>query len=634
MLKNLQINVLVNISLTVVFMLFGILAITSQMQLSKIEADSVRLTSLRAPTAKASASMDIALNQSLAALRGWVLIGEEYFIKKRSDSWQTIRKEQEILTALSQDWTNPDNVKRLSRIVKFLDQLEQEQLNIELIAHKPENIRSWEILLHTAIPIATSLVNDITVMIDFAKNREPTSERFMIFSEMADFRGSFALSLADIRTFLLSGDQKFENSFSLHWGKNEKSYKKLMELSLHMTDFEKDILDDIKLLRSKFSPLPEQMFSARKSADWNMANFLLKTTAVHTSNELALILKEMVSNQNKLLEGDAHLLIQKAEEMRLFLLIFLCFSIIITIYFGTVISRKYHLVREDLNTRDILVDQNVLMARYDKDGVVITISNALCRKLGGVKHDFVGKNCNFFVLDDEIEELLPEISKSVLTGTSWKGEFQRHTETGEVLWLTSTIIPVKSSRNGQGDEFHNILEDITNRKLLEEVSVTDTLTSLYNRRKFDEILDLEFKLARRRKVPFTLAIIDIDYFKKYNDHYGHPGGDKALVRTALSIRSSLSRPDDYAFRLGGEEFAIIFNNLDMEASMEMLDKIRINIEQLGIEHNQNSVSEYLTISIGAKVSIPDELSDKDAWYNEADNLLYTAKQKRNTVVVG
>ncbi len=634
MLKNLQINVLVNLSLSVVFMLFGILAITSQIQLSKIEADSVRLTSLRAPTAKASASMDAALNQSLAALRGWVLIGEERFMKERSDSWQTIRKEQKILFSLSQDWTNPENVKRLSKIAELLDQLEQEQINIEFIAHKPENIRSWYILLHTAIPLATSLVNDITVMIDFAKNREATSERFMIFSEMADFRGSFALSLGDIRAFLLSGDQKFEDSFRLHWGKNEKSYKKLKEWSVHMTAFERGMLDDIKMVRTEFDHLPEQMFSARKSADWNQANFLLKTTAVLTSNELVLILQEMVRNQNELLEGDAHILIQKAEEMRLFLLIFLCFSIIITIYFGNVINRKYHMFQKDLHTRDSLVDQNVLMARYDKDGVVITISNALCRTLGGVKHDFVGKNCNFFVLDDEKEELLPEISKSILTGTSWQGEFQGCTENGEVLWLSSTIIPVKSGRRGQENEFHNILEDITNRKLLEEVSVTDTLTSLYNRRKFDEILDHEFRLARRRKVPLALAIIDVDYFKKYNDHYGHPAGDKVLVRTALSIRSSLSRPGDYAFRLGGEEFAIIFNSLEREATMEMLDKIRTNIEQLRIEHSQNSVSEYLTISIGAKVSIPDELSDRDILYNEADSLLYAAKQKRNTVIVG
>ncbi len=421
MLKNLPINVLVNLSLVVVFMLFGILAITSQIQLSKIEADSVRLISLRAPTAKASASMNIALNGSLAALRGWILIGEERFIKERLDSWQTIRKEQEILFSLSQDWTNSENVKRLSKIVELLDQLEQEQLNIELIAHKPENIRSWNILLHTTIPLATSLVDDITVMIDFAKNREATSERLMIFSEMADFRGSFALALADIRAFLLSGDQKFEDSFRLHWGKNEKSHKKLKELSVHMTTFERGMFDDIKMARNEFNHLPEQMFSARKSTDWNQANFLLKTTAVLTSNELVLILQEMVRNQNELLEGDAHLLIQKAEEMRLFLLIFLCFSIIITIYFGNAINRKYHRVREDLNTRDALVDQNVLMARYDKDGVVIDISNAFCRKLGGVKHDFVGKNCNFFVLNNEREDLYSEISKSIMTGTSRKG---------------------------------------------------------------------------------------------------------------------------------------------------------------------------------------------------------------------
>ncbi len=631
MLKNLQINTIVNIGFFLVILLFATLAITSQKQISKIESDSTRVTSLRAPTAKASASINIALNKSLAALRGWVLIGEEYFLIDRQRSWQSIRKEEEKLLALSKGWTNPRNIERLSKAVKLLDQLETEQVNIELIAHKLENIRSLEILLNDAIPLASSVADRITIMIDFAKSQNASSDRLILLAEMADFRSSFALSLADIRAFLLAGDVRFKNSFEFHWLRNEKSYKNLNRLASHMTLFEKEILNEIKLLRERFSHLPKQMIAARQSDNWNQAIFLLKTTAVLTANKLASLFQEMVNNQNFLLEEDAKLIIKEAKNLKIFQLVFLCFSLLLTINLSVIINKKYRAFRKDLSVRDSLVDQNVLMAVFDKDGTVISISNALCRCLGGVKHDFIGKNSDYFIPKKENIKLLDSISKSLLTGKEWQGEFKLYTQDGEGIWLHSTIFPVRDEGK---ENFHNILENITNRKLLEEASVTDGLTSLYNRRKFDEVISHEIMLARRRKTHLTLAIIDVDYFKKYNDNYGHPKGDVALVRTASTIRSSLSRPDDYVFRLGGEEFAIIFNSLSKEGTLDILEHIRIGIEQLKIEHNQNQVSKYITVSIGAKVYSADKLIDKDVFYSEADRLLYTAKQKRNTVVVG
>ncbi len=630
MFKNMQINTIVNIGFSLVIVLFITLAITSQRQISKIGEDSDRVTSLRAPTAKASASINISLNKSLAALRGWMLIGEERFLRDRQDAWQSIREEEGNLLALSKDWTVSRNLEQLSEAVKLLDKLEAEQVKIELIAHKLENVRSSEILLNDAIPLATSVTDRITTMIDYAKSQNASTNQLALLAEMADFRGSFALSLADIRAFLLAGDVKFKDSFDRHWLRNEKSYKNLKELVDHMSSFEKGILNDIKLFRKKFSLLPKQMFTARQSDNWNQASYLLKTTAVLTANKLVSILQEMVDSQNFLLEADAKLIIEEIKSLKIFQLMYLSFSLLLTVYLSVIINKKYRAFRKNLSVRNSLVDQNVLMAVLDRGGTVISISNALCRCLGGVKHDFLGKKSNYFVPRDGNIELLDSISKLLMTGEKWQGEFKRHTTNGEVIWLSSSIFPVN---NEDGDNFHNILEDITNRKLLEEVSVTDGLTSLYNRRKFDEVIGSEIKLARRRKTNLTLAIIDIDYFKKYNDNYGHPEGDTVLVRTASTIRSSLSRPDDYVFRLGGEEFAIIFNNLSEKDTRDILERIRMSIEQLKIEHSQNLVSDYITISIGAKVLSSDKRMDKDMFYNEADKLLYTAKQERNTVVV-
>ncbi|MCP4399580.1 MAG: diguanylate cyclase [bacterium] len=633
---KLQINTLVNISFFAAIVLVAVLMVVSQIELSKIEADSIRIISLRAPTARASASMNTALNSSLAALRGWMLLEEERFLIARRDSWQTIRHDEKRLFTLSQEWTNPQNVDRFSKIVHLLEQLENEQTHIEHLAHKPENIRSSEILFNSAAPLATSITDNITKMIDFTKTQPPSHERLALLAAMADFRGSFALSLAAIRDFLLSGEIRFKTAFEVHWSKNEESYGRLNTLIDHLTPFERSLLDAIEVRREAFQPLPEEMFVSRQSNEWNRANYLLKTTAVPIAYELVAALQEMVSNQNNLLEEDAQLLSKEAKRIRIFQVGFLSFFLGVTCYFGVTINKKYHVFRRDLDSRDALIDQNVLMATLDKEGTIMSMSNALCRTLGGTQQDFIGTQSHFFLSINNGSEMHAMISKSLMTGQIWHGEFRRETLENEEIWLSSAIIPIAMKGKGGGERgwYHNILEDITNRKRFEEVSVTDKLTALYNRRKFDATLDHEIKLARRRKTYLTLAIIDIDFFKKYNDHYGHPAGDTALVRTAAALRLSLSRPDDNVFRVGGEEFAIIFNSLDEKQSWDMLECIRESVEHLKIEHSQNEISAYVTISIGAKVCRADELMEKDAFYNEADRFLYTAKHTRNTVIVG
>ncbi len=178
-----------------------------------------------------------------------------------------------------------------------------------------------------------------------------------------------------------------------------------------------------------------------------------------------------------------------------------------------------------------------------------------------------------------------------------------------------------------------MLEDISDRKRLEEVSVTDNLTSLYNRRKFDDVMEAEIKLAKRRKTYLSLAIIDIDYFKNYNDHYGHPAGDSTLVRVASALKSNFNRPNDYVFRLGGEEFGVVFSDLEKQQSLDLLECLRQSIESLNIEHVESKVSDVLTISIGGRVCGDGDMCQKDVFYSEADGALYDAKKPRNTIAL-
>lgn len=170
-------------------------------------------------------------------------------------------------------------------------------------------------------------------------------------------------------------------------------------------------------------------------------------------------------------------------------------------------------------------------------------------------------------------------------------------------------------------------------KRLEELSKIDGLTKVYNRRYFDETYDKEFKIALRNSQSLSLLMIDIDYFKNYNDAYGHIQGDKCLKEVASCLSSSFHRPTDLIARYGGEEFvALLPNTNDVDYICKNLLK---RIKNLNIEHKESHVDNILSISIGAKVISKIDFSiDQQEFINDADKALYKAKEKgRNCFVI-
>ena len=169
-------------------------------------------------------------------------------------------------------------------------------------------------------------------------------------------------------------------------------------------------------------------------------------------------------------------------------------------------------------------------------------------------------------------------------------------------------------------------------KELEKVSITDALTNIYNRRYFNEIFPKVLNSAKRKDELVSFVIMDIDHFKQYNDTYGHQMGDDALVKVAASLKETLHRADDYCFRLGGEEFGIVFKTDSKEKALTFANKARQNIEDLNIEHNGNSASPYVTASMGLICKNANDIKDADEVYKQGDDLLYKAKESgRNRV---
>ncbi|QOG12563.1 diguanylate cyclase [Arcobacter sp. FWKO B] len=182
--------------------------------------------------------------------------------------------------------------------------------------------------------------------------------------------------------------------------------------------------------------------------------------------------------------------------------------------------------------------------------------------------------------------------------------------------------------------FLHILADITElettKKALEEISIKDELTGLYNRRYFNKIYEQEIHRAIRANEYISFAILDIDYFKNYNDTLGHIAGDNALKEVAKVLANSFNRSSDYVFRMGGEEFSIIMVGVEPEKSLQYIHQLQDNIKNIKIPHPSSDISSYLTVSIGLFVSKV-WLSEDVDFYKEADYLLYKAKLDRNCI---
>jgi|GEM_PF-2075008 len=158
-----------------------------------------------------------------------------------------------------------------------------------------------------------------------------------------------------------------------------------------------------------------------------------------------------------------------------------------------------------------------------------------------------------------------------------------------------------------------------------ELSEKDSLTGLANRRKFDSAYNLEWKAALRETRPLSILMIDIDSFKNFNDHYGHPAGDNALQQVASSMKSTLLRPRDLVARYGGEEFICLLPETSSKAAVIVAENLRSNVEKLRIQHQLSKTADVLTISIGISTIVPSPSIEAQELLSQADIALYQAK---------
>jgi len=163
------------------------------------------------------------------------------------------------------------------------------------------------------------------------------------------------------------------------------------------------------------------------------------------------------------------------------------------------------------------------------------------------------------------------------------------------------------------------------RDLLMNISLSDGLTGISNRRRFDELLELEWKRAVRSGTMLSLLMIDIDCFKQYNDTYGHVSGDECLKKVAQALCQTLKRPFDLMARYGGEEFGCILPETDAAGAVHVAEVLREKVESLKIPHDCSQVAPYVTVSVGVASMVPSLSMSFITLVEEADAALYKAK---------
>lgn len=271
-------------------------------------------------------------------------------------------------------------------------------------------------------------------------------------------------------------------------------------------------------------------------------------------------------------------------------------------------------VKHDIEEQQKMVDKYVLILSIDKSGIITDVNEAFINAVNYEKDELIGEKFSILIHEDE-KLTLENIIKSLQVNNSWVGELKGLTKTEKIIWMGVNIESKIISDIHVG--YRAICRNLTDKKRIEELSITDKLTGLYNRLKLDEVLIIRIEEFKRYKTDFSIILLDIDDFKMVNDIYGHDMGDNVL-KTISTILKDNTRITDVVGRWGGEEFVIICENTNLDEIQILAEHLRIKVEQTIFKDVGNK-----TISLGiAQFKEGDTVS---TIFKRADERLYLAK---------
>lgn len=246
-------------------------------------------------------------------------------------------------------------------------------------------------------------------------------------------------------------------------------------------------------------------------------------------------------------------------------------------------------------------------------------------------------------IDDWVSRMHPDDQEYVVNfcvsqskaGVDHEADYRALTKDGDYVWIRDVVHVVR--RDGEVEALVGFMFDISERKKteehlirlqkqLEEYSFQDGLTGIANRRMFDTVLEREWEHAQSSQLPLSLIIMDIDFFKQYNDHYGHIKGDEALRTVAKALLPAANNPRDFIARIGGEEFVWLLPETSLDKARQVAEKCMQLVRQQHILHDKSEVSSLLTLSLGVGTIIPKAHATALPFVEQVDGLLYQVKR--------
>lgn len=296
--------------------------------------------------------------------------------------------------------------------------------------------------------------------------------------------------------------------------------------------------------------------------------------------------------------------------------------------------------------RTLLESTKAIPWRIDWSSMRFTYIGPQIEKVLGWRQD------SWLTVNDWAERIHPEDRQKTvdfcvaqsMEGVDHEADYRALTPEGEYVWIRD-VVHVKRKDDGTVDCLVGFMFDISERKRaedkilqlqrdLEALSYRDPLTNIANRRMFDRIMDVEWAKARATGEPLSLVMVDIDFFKQYNDRYGHPQGDACLKEVASVLDDGAARAQDLCARLGGEEFALVLPATDETAALAVADRCMRALARAALAHAGSTVADAVTCSMGVATIVPGGNEEPARLIDLADTRLYQAKNTGRNRAVG
>lgn len=339
-------------------------------------------------------------------------------------------------------------------------------------------------------------------------------------------------------------------------------------------------------------------------------------------DEAIMILKTKTNYQKELIDSKLNTAI-----------IVLGLTVLLSLFMAIIVSRRPIQLQkallkahEKLNQFTSIIDKFVITSTTKVDSTILNVSDAFEKSSGYAKEELIGQKMSIIKHPKQDKTLIKSLWDTILSGKVWTGELLNRKKDGENYWLEQYIIPTINEENGKIETFVSVGIDITAKKEIEKLASIDKLTGIYNRRLLDEFLEIEMEVAKRYEEELSIILLDIDYFKKVNDTFGHLVGDEILVITSKIISENLRNSDIFG-RYGGEEFLIICTKTSENNAFILAEKLRAKIESYNFPH-----VEQKTISLG--ITSFEKNDSIKSLFKKADLALYKAKHTgRNKAVI-